>query len=45
MKISNKAIVSSIGCLAIGLVAILLHSASCLWALFLLVLLIEEISD
>jgi len=45
MKISNKAIVAIIGCVMVGLVAILLHSTGCLWGLFLVMLLAEEISD
>jgi len=40
--ISNKAIVASIGCITIGLVAWILNNGDCLWSLFLLCLIVDE---
>lgn len=45
MKISNRAIVAVGGCLTVGLVACLLHNAGCLWALVLIMFLVDEIKD
>ena len=39
--ISNKAIVASVGCITVGLVAWILHNGNCLWALLLVELLME----
>lgn len=41
MKISNKAIVASIGCVTVGVVSFLLHSGECLWALALVYFLVD----
>lgn len=45
MKISNKAIVGSIGCIVIGLVSYLLHDADCLLALIFILFLVDGIED
>ena len=45
MRVSNRAIVGSIGCLVVGVVACLLHSTGSLWALILVIMLVEDISD
>lgn len=33
MKLGNKSIVAIVGCLTVGIVALLLQNADCLWAL------------
>lgn len=45
MKISNRAIVAVGGCIIVGLVACLLQSPGCLWALVLIMFLVDEIKD
>lgn len=45
MKISNKAIVGCVGCLTVGLVSYLLNAPNCLWALILVVYLVDSIRD
>lgn len=42
MKISNKALIGIVGSIVVGVVTFLLHNADCLWALFLILLLMNE---
>jgi len=44
-KGTNKARVAIIGCISVGLVACLLHNGGCLWALFLVIMLVEDINN
>lgn len=45
MKISNRTIVAVIGCITIVSIVGLLQNANCLWALVLVIFLVDKIKD
>lgn len=43
--LSNKAIVGCMGCLVVGFVTVILRQPLCLWAIILVILMVDEIKD